>query len=350
MDITTKDFNRRELELNKNFVKEALPAYFVQEYPNIIKFLEYYLEFLKESGTGSVSLDELRKIRDITQTNETLLKYIENELILGENYFKGFSDRRAATKFSYNLYSTKGSKFSIQQFFRTFYNLDPEIVYTKNNVFHVYGEDQTDSFIGAESDKFIINDKLYQTFALLIKVALPVSVWGEAYKLFVHPAGFYFGSEVQVVSIGTFNIQTPRAIADSAAVEVLSVSGDVIQSPYSDFTGIVASEDSDGIARINLEDNIARFASDSDFTIIYADGQYESLQEISLATSPTFDDDSDGVRPAIRMSNTFETMDQDKYDILNPVDGGLASTTLFTDIIDGGIASTTTFEDTLSGG
>ena len=350
MDITTKDINRRNLEFNRNFVRDVLPSYFVEEYPNIIKFLEYALEHLKESGTGDVTIDDFRTIRDITQTNEALLKYIENELLLGENYFKGFSDRRAAAKYSSILYQSKGSKYSIQQFFRTFYGVDPEIVYTKSKVFHVYGESQTDSFIGAGSDKFLINDKLYQTYALLIKVSLPASVWGEAYKLFVHPAGFYFGNEVQIVSIGQLDILTPQVIAEDPEVGILTQESVLAQSFVTDATGIITSEDSDGIARVYLEDTLGRFAADSDLTLGDVENQYESLQEIAIATSPTFDDDSAASRPAIRMSNTLETMDQGKYDILQSYDGGSSSTITFETTIDGGVSSTTSFVETISGG
>lgn len=317
MDITTTDINRRELEFNRNFIQSVLPQYFAEEYPNIIKFLEYYLEFVKEQGTGQISLDDLRKTRDISQTNEELLNYIENELLLGENYFQGFDDRRAAAQYSSTLYRSKGSKYSIEQFFRTFYGIDPEIVYTKNNVFHVYGDDQTDSLIGSESEKYLLDNKLYQTFAILIKVPLPVSVWSEAYKLFVHPAGFYFAGQVQLVSSTTVPISVPEveAAAVSGVIETSVVSS---ASVFGDVTGIV-SDDSAEFARISFDETIQRYTTfagtDSDSLLSLGDinNQYETLEEVASANSPTFDDDSAGGLASIKMSNTIETMDQDRY-------------------------------------
>ena len=73
------------------------------------------------------------------------------------------SKTRWFRKYSNTLYRSKGTKYSIQQFFRTFFGIDPEIIYTKKNVFKV-GE--TDSFIGDQSQRFLTNDKLYQTFAI----------------------------------------------------------------------------------------------------------------------------------------------------------------------------------------
>lgn len=317
MDKTTTDLNRRELDFNRNFVEEVLPSYFAEEYPNLIKFLEYYLEFLKEQGTGTISLDELKTVRDITQTNEELLKYIENELLLGENYFQGFTDKRAAAQYSSILYRTKGSRYSIQQFFRTFYGIDPEIVYTKNNVFHVYGEGQTDSLIGSESEKFLLNDKLYQTYALLIKVPLPSSVWNEAYKLFVHPAGFYFGAQVQLTSTTSIDITTPT-VELVEPLPVVASESTVSITPLTDITGIVA-DDSDSFMRIKLDETIQRYVnlsgtdSDSLASLEDINNQYESLEEVGEATSPTFDDDSAVGKVSIDTSNVIETMDQDRY-------------------------------------
>lgn len=318
MDITLKDLNRRELEFNKNFVLSALPQYFVEEYPNVIKFLEYYLEFVKEQGTGTISLDDLRSVRDITQTSEELLAYIENELLLGENYFQGFEDRRAAALYSSNLYRTKGSKYSIQQFFRTFYGVDPEIVYTKNNVFHVYGYDQTDSLIGPESEKYLLDNRLYQTFALLIKVPLPISTWREAYKLFVHPAGFYFEGQVQIVSTVTETITTPEVIPAEVAPTIYETSVASVPITTTSITGLIF-DDSAETMRINLYKDIGYFTtfagtdSDSLLSLADADAQYQNMEEIMQETSPTFDDDSDTGIVAIRMSNTIETMDLDKF-------------------------------------
>ena len=88
----------------------------------------------------------------LIKVDESLLTYIEDELLLGQSYFEGFADKRTAAKFSNNLYRSKGTKFSIEQFFRMFFEVDIDLEYAKEQVFRVgvAGHD-----IGAESRKFI---------------------------------------------------------------------------------------------------------------------------------------------------------------------------------------------------
>ena len=112
-------------------VKEILPEFFREEYPKLITLLEEYYEFENSSDSPSRLVDELFISRDITQTDLSLLSFIEDELLLGQSFFEGFQDKRAASKYSNILFRSKGTKYSIQQFFRTFFGIDPDVVYTK---------------------------------------------------------------------------------------------------------------------------------------------------------------------------------------------------------------------------
>ena len=187
LDITLQDLDRRDIDTPDYKVKEVLPQFFRESYPKLINLLDQYYEFEDSDASPSRLLNDLFRSRDITQTDAELLKYIEDELLLGQSYFEGFQDKRAFAKYSNTLYRSKGTKYSIQQFFRTFFGIDPEIIYTKKNVFKV-GE--TDSFIGDQSQRFLTNDKLYQTFAILIKAEKPFSEWKDTYKLFAHPSWY----------------------------------------------------------------------------------------------------------------------------------------------------------------
>ena len=93
------------------------------------------------------------------------------------------------------------------QFFRMFFETDPVVEYTKERRLMIGpGPDSDklgeDGIIGFEAQRFITNNKLYQTFAIAIRIGIPVSLWRDVYKLFVHPAGMYFEGEVL---IETFN-------------------------------------------------------------------------------------------------------------------------------------------------
>lgn len=312
-DDTLTDINRREIAFDRNTIQEVLPEFFRTEYPKLIKLLEEYYHFEDTDEAPSKLIHDLFYNRDITQTDLSLLSFIEDELLLGQSYFEGFSDKRAAAKYSSTLYRSKGTKYSIQQFFRTFFGIDPDVVYTKENVFKV-GEDA--SQIGFNSQKFITDNKLYQTFAILVKSELAFNEWREPYKLFTHPAGMFIGSEVQIVSEVTDTLTAPIVIpADPPAitVEATGIFGD---TAVTDLTAIVDDlyTDSAGVfSRIN-----ATIASLEDFsleTIETINNQYSSLREAQIASSPTFDDSDEVGTNGMDLSNNlfFETIDQDKH-------------------------------------
>ena len=347
LDITLQDLDRRDIDTPDYKVKEVLPQFFRESYPKLISLLDNYYEFEDSDASPSRLLNDLFRSRDITQTDAELLKYIEDELLLGQSYFEGFQDKRAAAKYSNTLYRSKGTKYSIQQFFRTFFGIDPEIIYTKKNVFKV-GE--TDSFIGDQSQRFLTNDKLYQTFAILIKAERPFSEWKDTYKLFAHPAGMFVGSEIQIVTDVTDLMEAdsskpaplpPIVIEETAGLgdfffEDTNVTGGLASLDASSLV-VDAWTESDGSgglsgvkSRINTYLNADKFNAES---LQHIAKQYSSLRELQTMTSPTFDD-SDftkdsathqsgmfqigtevGTLQGMDMSNDFhfETLDQDKH-------------------------------------
>lgn len=195
------DKRRRHPNFRVADIKNVLPEHFISYYPKFIKLLEYYYDF-EDSNDSTELLHHLFSVRDINETDITLLSYIEDELLLGESYFKGFGNNeaelRAAANFSSILFRSKGTKFAIEWFFRSFYNQDVEVVYPKENIFNIGDSAST---IGPDSVRYLTDDKLYQTFALLIKTGVPISKWREVFKLFSHPAGMYLGGEVALTDI-----------------------------------------------------------------------------------------------------------------------------------------------------
>ena len=171
-DYTLKDNFRRDYSFTDNHqIEQVLPDYFKTEYPNLIKLLEYYYQFEDSDQAPSRLIHDIITNRDITAVDLTLLSFIEDELLLGQSYFEGFVNKRAAAKYSNTLYRSKGTLYSIEQFFRTFFGVTPDVRYTKEDRFMV-GVDT--SRIGSESQKFLTDDKLYQVFAILIKTNIPI--------------------------------------------------------------------------------------------------------------------------------------------------------------------------------
>ena len=93
LDITLQDLDRRDIDTPDYKVKEVLPQFFRESYPKLINLLDQYYEFEDSDASPSRLLNDLFRSRDITQTDAELLKYIEDELLLGQSYFEGFQDK-----------------------------------------------------------------------------------------------------------------------------------------------------------------------------------------------------------------------------------------------------------------
>ena len=195
------DKRRRHLRLQPDQVDLVLPEHFAASYPKFINLLSFYYEFQGEQKATEL-LHHLFASRDITETDITLLSYIEDELLLGDAYFESFAtgeaEKRAAANFSNTLFRSKGTKFAIEWFFRSFYGIDAEIIETNQRIFEL---GKPESTIGPDSIHFLTDDKLYQTFAYLVRSSIPITEWEELFKLFVHPAGMYLGGELLIEDV-----------------------------------------------------------------------------------------------------------------------------------------------------
>jgi len=310
-DYTLKDNLRRDYRFTDHHaVEQVLPDYFKADYPKLIKLLEAYNQFEDSDQSPARLVHDIITARDITANDLSLLSFIEDELLLGQSYFEGFTNKRAAAKFSNNLYRSKGTLYSIQQFFRTFFGITPDVRYTKEDRFMI-GED--DSRIGFDSQKFLTDDKLYQVFAILIKADIPVERWREAYKLFVHPAGMYFGGQVLLEATGSLNF---GIMPDFEVVNV----DPVVQGEASLGTGLLVTDltgevDSDGVKlRIGLPEAIEAI---QDIPLSEIDRNYDTIRELISTTSPTMDEDSAGTDGRVQRfsqdRSVFDTMDEVKY-------------------------------------
>jgi len=310
-DYTLKDNLRRDYRFTDHHaVEQVLPDYFKADYPKVIKLLEAYNQFEDSDQSPARLVHDVITARDITANDLSLLSFIEDELLLGQSYFEGFANKRAAAKFSNTLYRSKGTLYSIQQFFRTFFGVTPDVRYTKEDRFMV-GE--TDSRIGFDSQKFLTDDKLYQVFAILIKADIPVDRWREAYQLFVHPAGMYFGGQVLLEATGSFNfgiMPNFEGVSFNPVVQGEASLGTTLQS--TDLTGEI---DSDGAKlRISLPEAIEVIQN---VTLAEIDRNFDTISELVGTNSPTLDEDSAGTDGRVQRfsqdRSAFDTMDEVKY-------------------------------------
>lgn len=326
-DKTLRDTKRRDLNLREPQVDSVLPEHYLQDYPKFVTFLKKYYEFEGEGDSLTKFLDNIFDTRDVTSTDLKLLEYFEDEYLLGQNYFQGFTDKRTAVKYSSYLYRAKGTKYSIRQFFKTFFNIEPDVVYTKQYIFKL-----NESKIGAQSARYLTDNKLYQTFAVEIRSELSVEQWRDAYKLMAHPAGMYLGGLTQIVGEGALDpLQYDPGVAVKPPI-VLEGEGRFATAGFEQNTALfdfgsssLLGEDSAGgrtlLFRVNMgnaSDAIDKGGNDlndvQDLTIANLDGLYSSLGEYLTPDSPTLDDDSDGTTTysGFDISST-ETIDQEIF-------------------------------------
>jgi hypothetical protein len=311
-DYTLKDNFRRDYRFtDHHMVDQVLPDYFKADYPKTIKLLEAYNQFEDSDQSPARLVHDIITARDITANDISLLSFIEDELLLGQSYFEGFANKRAAAKFSNNLYRSKGTLYSIQQFFRTFFGVTPDVRYTKEDRFMV-GEE--DSRIGFDSQKFLTDDKLYQVFAILIKTDIPIDRWREAYKLFVHPAGMYVGGQVLLEATGSIDFGIMPDFEDINIDPV--VQGEASLGAGLMVTDLTGEVDSDGRGayaklRIDLPGSVEEIQN---ISIDELNQNYRSISELVGTSSPSMDGDSStNVADFSQDRAIFDTMDEVKY-------------------------------------
>ena len=237
-DTTQSDNKRTLLNFHRAEIDRVLPEHIVQDYPALKTLFSKYYEWLDSADNFGGQIHQLYSSRDATQVSSKLLQFLEDELLLGQAYFGGFQNKREAIKFSNQLYRSKGTKYSTQQFFRGFFGIDPVVEYPKNNIFLVgpqidYNLDSINnsgqqikeaaSQVGPESRKYITDDKLYQVLSVLIKTSLPLNQWRDVYKLFVHPAGVYLAGEtlIEMANVSWNNIAHNPELANNGGLNYI---------------------------------------------------------------------------------------------------------------------------------
>jgi hypothetical protein len=410
IDKTISDTNRRELPFENYEVFNALPSHFDDKYPNLVKFLEQYHKSLEEEDNPATSIQQLLVTRDIVQTKTEFLSFIASELLLGKPYFETFNDKRSALQYSNLLYRSKGTEFSIQQFFRIFYNVDIDVSYGKESVFNVgevnketleyvgegaatgstftftfpnsqvivsleddagefrqltegvdYTVDlanravytlasgtpidaldtslsytastgliQTDkklrivsnrrvyTAIGSDvTDKRITDNKFYQLYGLLISTPVSVSIWKDAYKTFVHPAGMFLSGQVDITSIFDLGLGIlPSAIIQPPPPILIETS-----------SSIMVKQQTDGLMTTNVTevgpgpDGYRIVSRPNDMfhprrTVANWHNQYATMSDADDINARTFDD------TYADLSNNFNLLDEGLWhsDYLHPID------------------------------
>lgn len=137
LDKTLTDQYRLPLKLDKYPVASNLPENFATMYPKFIEFIASYYKEYDSIESPAKFLNELQHNRDMVDVTPKLLQLIGQELFLGKDYTDSILDKESAIQISNLLYRSKGTSFSIEQFFRIFFGFDINIQYGRDEIFTV---------------------------------------------------------------------------------------------------------------------------------------------------------------------------------------------------------------------
>lgn len=353
MSKTLTDLNRNAQVFHQPVINPALPEYFQDQYPVFVSLLDKYYDWLVDYADtdGRNPIGELQNIsylKDREISPDRFLQYIFDELASGlapDN----FDIPRFIIKLMPFFYKTKGSTVSAQGFLKFLYGTDIELVYPKQSTFNIGSSE-----IGADSLKFIQDSYYYQIYSTLIRSDLPISVWKELYKKFVHPSGWELFAEVRFETV-TSNTTLPIAmpIADvGAGAEILTISGvanNISIDAVSGEANVTVVDDNEGI-RIYADFNsrgLFDYYAESDnsvLTLAPYNNNYVTLDQPLAVSSFRFsmDDDNTNINfnlsdsgsyfldgetltldtisviKGISFDNTVETFDETTFDYVSP--------------------------------
>ena len=302
---------RLPLNIISDKTKEVLPEYFVTEYPDLVKFLDIYYEFMEKDDEGfSYIIQGLYQVKDIDSVQLAQLDSIFREIGNNRQSADFFANPRFVAKVIASFYKAKGSKISAEGFFKAFFGEEANIIYPKRDIFIV-----NESAIGPDSVKYIQDAQRYQIHSILIQSGLPVSKWRDLFKLFVHPAGWYLSGDVAVESTIQLGLGVmPEVLLDSAAgLSTFEETANVNFGVHNYISRIVIDDtDTDLFAeRISLTRIVDTFLN---VELSVLNNEYNTLIEMIDENSPTFDNEDAGGKVSVTMSNAIETMDQSIYD------------------------------------
>lgn len=305
MTSVRKDNSRLNTKFHHSAVSHVLPEFFEEDYPTLISFLDTYYHYTGEDGSGSFD-DKIRNlfnIRDISSTDIENLDLILKEIGNGLDHSSFAENPRLMAKLISSFYRAKGTQITAEQFFKSFYGQDVEIVYPKRNIFIL-----NESKIGPESLKFIQDDKRYQIYSILIKTGLSFSDYETLYRKFVHPAGFYLSADVVAqneASVGLSAGETTDPLEVPNYPIVLETLANTVSSVGATLLTMRETDSADNDIIINSIPLVSTY-SDYSWEGLLNDGFTTIADLVSLNNPITLDG-------AFNAGSNNETIDTDDY-------------------------------------
>ena len=302
-------------KFHQSQVTQVLPAFFQEEYPKLILFLEKYYESTGEDGSVSINdkIHHLFDIRNISETELSSLDRLIGEISDGLETSSFYQSPRLMARLLADLYRSKGTAISTEQFFKAFYGEDVEISYPKKNIF-ILNDKPGGSLIGPQSLRYIQDDKKYQIFSVLLKTGMSLSDYETLYTKLIHPAGFYLAAETETQGIASVDLKAgltvdPLEIPNYAIVLQATPPGKHLQPIYS----LLTMEENDAVdARTQQERDTGEGIIVSSLETL---DRYENVSLQQLVDDFVTVADWAGVRPptlddeGLDLSQDYETLD-----------------------------------------
>jgi hypothetical protein len=115
-------------------IESQFPAYYREQGAELVAFIKAYYEFLESSNKYSTKLSrQMFELKDIDDSLNSFLSHFQNEFLAD---FPSIitSNRRFAIKHILDLYSTKGSKYSLELLMKLLYNEEIDVYYPGDDV------------------------------------------------------------------------------------------------------------------------------------------------------------------------------------------------------------------------
>lgn len=192
-----------------------------------LEFVEAYFEWQQATPTSPANIiNKLVDIKNIDNVVDEFLPYIQRSIAAPIPTVTGV-DRRKLYKQITDLYLAKGSLPSYEALFNLLYQDQIELYFPRvdmlkpssgawNNTAGRYSDNN-----GFLSDRKYLQDSYYyQDYSYVIKTSKSVEIWKDIVTKILHPAGFMFFGEINIISIPTvMSLKTPRIQLGSVAAE-----------------------------------------------------------------------------------------------------------------------------------
>ena len=206
--------SRYAINFIRRKVRSAMPAQVLADNPDLETFVNALYDYLwQENNVGlATKIANLDKARDPDSTQ--FMASLKKDLA------KDFPDTtsiddRTLLRILYLWYLAKGSTESIETYFKIFLNSDNiEVRYPKDNLLKPSDGtwDNTNTVFTtsqgflSETTMVLQDSYYYQLYSYVIRSGVSVVDWGEVFQKIVHPAGWEYFGEVELVGYAPFGV------------------------------------------------------------------------------------------------------------------------------------------------